>query len=371
MLVAFNRHGLAIQPHGGELRDLGVPASRTWLTKFYYFIQRVIRLRRLKSEFRPDVSISFLEGADYVNLLSSVGEKIFFYVHGSKVHDHNVRGVTGWLRRRFFIPFCYQRASAILVVNKRLEEEYRRAFSLRAIRFYTFPNFYDFDKLRNLAAQPVGPGLEELFSNHAVICIMGRLAREKGVDQFLRLLPSLLARQPSMRLLLVGDGPDEEKIVGLAKEMALPLVKVTPGVETFQKDAVIIMTGYQANPYRLLAKSRMLALPSLNEGMPNSLVEAMGLGVPVAAANCPYGPAELLSPSVNPPHIWPGMADHGILLPTLNEPAAESVWVDALDKLLTDSTLRGRLQENGLRYALEFSEARADVNWQKLLENSL
>lgn len=370
-LVTFNRSGLALQPYKGDLLDLGVPGSATWIGKLYWLIQRVVRLRRLKRDFRPDVSISFLEGADYVNLLSSVGERIVFYVHGSKVHDRNVSGFLGWIRKTFLIPAFYKRAAAILVVNKRLEEEYRTTFHLSSVPFHVFPNFYDFQQLQKLAEEPVGPGLENLFRNSQVICIMGRLAEEKGVDRFVRLMPALLRRQPRARLLLVGNGPDEEKVMSIARELKLRTTRANVDDVSLQQDASIIMMGYQPNPHRLLARSAILVLPSLNEGMPNSLVEAMGLGVPVAASNCPYGPAELLSPSAVPPVMWPLVAEQGILLPVLESEMAGNDWVEAIDKLIADSALQSRLAEAGRAFAYGFSSEKAGERWQKLLDDSL
>jgi glycosyltransferase involved in cell wall biosynthesis len=370
-LVAFNLDRLAPQPHAGELCQLNVPAGRTWMGKTTCFFLRVIRLRRIKSEFRPDVSISFLEGADYVNLLSAVGERIFFYIHGSKLHDHNVRGLLGTLRKKFFIPVCYRRADAILVVNRRLEEEYKNAFRLDHVPFYEFPNFYDFQQLHLRALEPVGAGLDHLFRTKAVIGIMGRLAEEKGIVPFLNFLPSLLVRKPDARVILIGDGPEKSNILAAARSLGLTAAEVSADDELVP-DASILLMGYQQNPHRLLARCRLLALPSRNEGMPNSLVEAMGLGVPVVASDCPYGPAELLSPAVTPPVLWPGIAENGVLLPAPEQKGEANTrhWVDALVDLLSDSSLRARLRESGERFAFRFSTEAVAQRWTKLIQES-
>lgn len=367
-LVVFNRYGLAEQPHAGVLRDLDVPASRSWVSKLYHFFQRVVRLRKIKQDFKPHISISFLEGADYVNLLSSVGEKILFYVHGSKIHDRNVNGFIGTLRKSFFIPFFYKKASAILVVNKRLEDEYKRYFGLHQVPFHHFPNFYDFERLRKLADEPLVKEMEALLSKHPVIGIMGRLAHEKGIDRFLRMIPELLNRQPNVRVLLVGDGPEKESLVRLASQLGIKTRDLLD-VESKSDDATLFFAGYQPNPYKFLARCMVLALPSRNEGMPNSLVEAMGLGIPVTASNCPYGPAELLSPASNPPALWPQIAENGILLP--DDETWQSAWVESLVRLISDEDLRERLREAGGRFARRYSSEDAREQWKKLLDESL
>lgn len=369
-LVAFNLDGIAPQPHAGELCELHVPGGESWIGKVFRFVQRVVRLRRIKREFRPDLSISFLEGADYVNLLSASGDRIIFYVHGSKLYDQNVHGALGAIRKKLLIPMCYRRADAILVVNRRLQEEYRTAFGLGSIPFYEFPNFYDFQKLTQQAQEPVGSELDQFFQRHSVMGIMGRLAEEKGIVPFIHFLPTLMSRHPNARLMLIGDGPEKSRIETAAAALGLTVAEVSiDGGKV--PDAAILFMNYQLNPYRLLVRCRLLALPSRNEGMPNSLVEAMGLGVPVAAAHCPYGPAELLSPSQSPPAMWPKVAENGLLLP-VPDPAgsAREIWVDALTTLLNDSALQDNLREAGKRFALNFSAEAAAKRWMKLINES-
>src|SRR4051812_17559323 len=75
-LVVFNTDHKVEYPHGGILLSLGVAGGGNVLQKFSSFIKRTRRLRKLKNKLRIDVSISFLEGADYVNVLSRAGDRV-------------------------------------------------------------------------------------------------------------------------------------------------------------------------------------------------------------------------------------------------------------------------------------------------------
>src|SRR5436190_16201964 len=86
-LVIFNKGNNVAYPFGGELLSLDVEGGKNWFQKIKSFLQRIERLKQLKKKLRIDVSISFLEGADYVNVLSRQKEKVILSLRGSKLHD--------------------------------------------------------------------------------------------------------------------------------------------------------------------------------------------------------------------------------------------------------------------------------------------
>src|SRR5260221_1784610 len=66
----FNWDGAFEEDKAANVVSLNVEGGVTWVDKTYHFVQRIIRLRELKRKNGIDISISHLEGADYVNLLS-------------------------------------------------------------------------------------------------------------------------------------------------------------------------------------------------------------------------------------------------------------------------------------------------------------
>jgi N-acetylgalactosamine-N,N'-diacetylbacillosaminyl-diphospho-undecaprenol 4-alpha-N-acetylgalactosaminyltransferase len=366
-IVVFNRDNIAPLLFGGELMDLNVPASRFYFSKTFNFIKRISRLKKIKKKFNPHISISFLEGADYVNLLSSQGEKIFFYLHGSKLHDKNIVGLLGFLRRKILIPLFYARANKLLVVNERIAEELRIHFRLTKSEFKVLPNFYDFVEIRRRAIEPLSDALENFFHEHRVICISGRISPEKGIDRFVRLSPNLFNTHKAAKIAIVGSGPQSELIKSILNEVGVTYQEITEGSAENITASVLFM-GYQTNPYKFLIKSSLLVLPSLNEGMPNTIVEAMCLGVPVIAADCPYGPRELLSTQKIKTSL-PEYAAYGILMPILNSQLVYSDWIEGIDKLLTDASLKKKYSDAGLTRSEEFSQERMIGKWQELLSS--
>jgi N-acetylgalactosamine-N,N'-diacetylbacillosaminyl-diphospho-undecaprenol 4-alpha-N-acetylgalactosaminyltransferase len=100
--------------------------------------------------------------------------------------------------------------------------------------------------------------------------------------------------------------------------------------------------------------------PSNAEGFPNSLLEAMSLGLPVISTNCLSGPSDVLAEMARsevPANVC--FAPHGILVPT-NDAAAMAVALRALD----DPSHRRIYGEKAARRAADYGVARAkDAYW--------
>lgn len=100
-----------------------------------------------------------------------------------------------------------------------------------------------------------------------VVCTIGRLDTQKGQTYLLRAAPAILQAFPTARFLIVGDGPDLVKLQAIAQ---------TEGVADR-----VIFTGLRRDVPALLALSDVVAIPSVFEGGPLTLLEAMNLGKPV------------------------------------------------------------------------------------------
>jgi len=101
--------------------------------------------------------------------------------------------------------------------------------------------------------------------------VIGRLSLEKGVDRAIRMMPSLLAKQPLAELHLIGDGPKRKELEALAIQL---------GVAN-----ALRWWGWQAEAKPIYEMLDALLLPSRTEGLPNVVLEAMAMRVPVAATD--------------------------------------------------------------------------------------
>lgn len=165
---------------------------------------------------------------------------------------------------------------------------------------------------------------------------MGRLGREKGFDLLVR--ASAAVRHP-FRVVLLGEGVEENSLRELVKNLG-----IGDRVE---------FAGFRKNPFPYLQKASVFVLPSRYEGFPNSLLEAMALGVACVATRCPTGPEEIIMDGEN-----------GLLVP-VEDPTA---LANAIDRLLGDTELRDRLGRAARERAREFDAVRILPRFEVLLE---
>lgn len=188
------------------------------------------------------------------------------------------------LHRRFasvkwhMLRRAYKSADRVAAVSDGVRQGLIRFFDLPAEQVTTCYNIFDVARLEAMAEGPS----PEFKPNRFHLVSVGRLQGEKGLDFLLEAMDELVNRRSMTQLLLwlVGNGPDEASLRRMAADRHL-------GDHVRFED-------FQENPMPYVRKAHLFCLPSLTEGMPNALVEAMIAKTPVLASDCPSGPREIL-----------------------------------------------------------------------------
>lgn len=355
------------------------PAGVSALGKLRMLGRRVRRLRQLKRELRIDVCISHLEGADYLNLLSRGREQVVLCVHNSKRHDPAYSGVAGWLRRRVLMPLLYRRATRVVAVSRGLRQELIDYLRLPAGLVETITNFIEPAAIRARARVGLPPAEAAWLAQGPVLVAAGRLAPEKNHLALLPVLAGLRAAgHPTLRLLLLGDGPTRPALLAAAAALGLRACDGAALGNSLPPDpaANVLLLGFQANPFPYVAHAAVSVLPSLTEGFGLALGEALACGVPVASADCPTGPREILAPAtpLGPPTAGPEWAEFGLLLPVLRPEAPDyaaslAAWVAGLGELLGSAARRAHYAAQAPRRVAGLAPTPALARWEALLQN--
>lgn len=113
-----------------------------------------------------------------------------------------------------------------------------------------------------------------------VIIAVGRMEPQKNFPLLIRAFARVRAQMPA-RLVILGDGGERDMLAALVSQMGL-------------EDDVALL-GFVPNPHAYVAKATLMVLSSDFESLANVVIEAMAVGTPVVATDCPSGPAEALN----------------------------------------------------------------------------
>ncbi len=189
---------------------------------------------------------------------------------------HLITTVHGWTgdtwRTRLYERIdrsCLRRYDQVIAVSPALAGACRDA-KVDETRLSYIPNGIDCEDYRRLNDTQTACTRLGIAPDQNVIGVIGRLSVEKGVDRAIRCFARLSTKYPDTELHLVGDGPERDRLHALAAEL---------GVATRTR-----FWGWQTDTKPYLEAMRLLLLPSHTEGLPNAVLEAMSMGVAVAAA---------------------------------------------------------------------------------------
>src|ERR1700683_1738029 len=170
-----------------------------------------------------------------------------------------------------------RRARFVVVNGRSLIDHYRQLLNCEAPRLVAIPNSRPIAELRQRVTQlrrcknQLRTNLEIPLNAKVLVCV-GRLTEQKGQAILLEALASCIAQNQPFYLLFVGEGNDRPKLERDAQAIAPDKVK---------------FIGYCDDVVPFLALSDIFVLPSLAEGLPGALIEAMAAGLPCIASDIP------------------------------------------------------------------------------------
>lgn len=252
-------HRIISEPENIELKD----------GRIKNFLIRFFGLRKIWKDEKPDLILSFIGKNNFMAILTSIGLGISTAV--SVRGDPKEEYPQGLMRILAKILFVF--ADGVI-----LQTSQCRSFFPRSVRKKTI-----------ILKNPMNTSFfKERYEGQRenTITAVGRIDENKNHKMLILAFAEIANEFPEYNLIIYGEGEKKEELQRLVKELEL--------------ENRINMPGSIDNVADIIYKTRVFVLSSNTEGMPNTLLEAMALGLTVISTDCPCGgPAELIDHGIN------------------------------------------------------------------------
>jgi glycosyltransferase involved in cell wall biosynthesis len=285
------------------------------------------QLRQILHQSKPDLLLTYNWGSIEWALANSWPP--------SRPHLHFESGfgreeTDGQLTRRVWMRrLALRRAFRLVVPSHTLVDLATRVWRFDPKKVLLIPNGVDCQSYARPPAHDIVPGFAKA-PGETIIGTAAPLRAEKNVARLIEAF-ALLAPGHRARLLIAGDGPERAKLAALTARLGL--------------EERVVFAGHVERVEDLLGWFDVFALSSDTEQMPNSLIQAMAAGLPVAATD--VGDVKTI--------VAPENADFVV------EKRDARDLAGAIERLLADSALRAALGEANRR------RVRAEYGFDKML----
>lgn len=293
------------------------------------FWNRLRALRNLVRSDAPDTVVSFLTNVNILALLATVGLDVPVVVSERTYPGGFNPGRALSVMRRF----TYPRASrVVMLASKGIEWLSQHIPRARGAVIFN-PVIYPLAK-----GQPFVDTANAIFPNRKIMLGVGRFDDDKQFDKLILAFGRLAQAHPDWDVVIVGDGPKRAALEELIERLGL--------------GSRVFLPGRVGNVGDWYGKSDIYVMSSRVEGFPNTLAEAMAHGCAAISFDCDTGPRDIIADGVN-----------GLLVQPVGD--VEKL-ASAMDRLMKDEQLRGRMQKEACKVRDRFSTASILKEWDAM-----
>jgi len=324
---------LQVKAHSKHLEQLPALVHVRKLNANHTLTSLPALIRYLKTE-HPDALLAAKDRANQVAVLAKkvAGVPTRIVVRMGTTVSAALAGKNRWRKLFWYLPMrlIYRNADAVVAVSQGVAQDMARITGRKASDIVVIRNPVITPRIFRLAREPV-PHPWLVKGNVPVIVGIGRLTRQKDFPTLIRAFATVRSKL-LCRLIILGEGKDRDDLEQLAMRLS--------------QSEHIAMPGFVDNPYAYLKGAAMFVLSSAWEGSPNALTEALALGVPVVATNCPSGPCEILKDGAIGRLVPVGDPDAlaEAMLATLSDPPDETLLKSAVREYTVEFSSRRYLE---------------------------
>lgn len=211
----------------------------------------------------------------------------------------------------FFDKFLVKYFDKVITVSEDLKRKVQNNISKN--KLVCIKNAVDLKEISNTPRRNFFLESNEINrQKNLVVGYVGRLSSEKGCEYLIHAIPLIIKKEPDVKFIFIGDGPDEQRLKRLTS--------------SFNLSSNVFFVGYKEDVLPWINSLDIFVLPSLTEGISLSCMEAMALKIPVVVTSV-GGTPEIIN------------KNGGLLVP----PRSPEALANKISLLLKDPKLREKV----------------------------
>ena len=287
------------------------------------FIERIFKIRKIIKKYKPDTIISFIHNETIL-----INKKNIIYSLRIDPADLDDKSVKMRKLKKFLRNYCYKKSKAIVFQTNEAKQYFNKKIQKKG---YVVMNPVEINNM---------PKWED-YKHEKVIISACRLSTQKNLPLLIKSFSKISHIYSDYKLDIYGKGPEYDNLMKLIKELEM--------------EDKITLRGYTKDIHQLMAKSSIFILSSDFEGLSNSMLEALVIGIPCICTDCPPGGAKMVIQN----------GQNGLLVP-VNDINA---MVKAMEELILNPNLSLKFNKNNKQLRNDLDVNKICSEWETIINN--
>lgn len=284
-------------------------------------IKQMVELRKIIKKVKPDTIIAFEYHIAMKTVIAAAGIKC--KVVASERNDPHE--LDNQICKKYLRNFLYGCADVLVCQTDDAKAYFSKRIQKKAV----------------VIMNPIKENLPkwDAEDHNKTIINFCRLTKQKNIPLLLKAFQLVHEKHPAYSLTIYGEGEDEQNVRDSIKRMGLT-------------NCVCLVTPFAENIHEIASKCAMFVSSSDYEGLSNSMLEAMAMGMPVVCTDCPIGGARMVIEN----------GKNGLLVPC-NDVLALAA---AMEQIVTDEKLTGSISVEARK--IKSSTANIFEKWNEIVK---
>ena len=248
------------------------------------YLTKIIKLKRIKHQYRIDVAISALASCNFLNIMSRSGEKTIGIFH-APLFQNKILGNLTYAFTYLSYKFLFGKFDKVFCVSESVKLDVLRNMKVDESKVSVVYNIHNISNIETKSLEMLDDRYKILFERKTLLYV-GKLYSIKAPDRLLRAYAEIKRRDVHLASTI--------NVLFIGKDVRNTMEKLNLIIDYYGIRDNVFFLGQQSNPYKFIRNADIVVSSSKSEGLPGVLIESLLLNTPIISSNSSLGVWEIL-----------------------------------------------------------------------------